>query len=121
MHPDLTAADALPRGSMPADELTELLAQETELERIVTAEPTPTTVTLAVRGVPVSASEDVRDIAAHLRGAVLPVTPGSGADDGAFVVDIGAALTDALLTATTDDDWERQDYSWLDEEDHDHS
>lgn len=103
MHPDLTLEDGLPPGSMPADELAAVLAQENELEDLVAFRPAPTTVTLAVRGVGTDLPQDVRDIAAALAGAVVAVVPASGADDGAYVAEIGALLADAVLTATTDD------------------
>lgn len=104
MHPDLTLADCLPPGAMPDDELAQVLADETELARLVEYRPAPTTVTLSVRGVASQAPQDVRDIAALLAGVVVEVTPaGTGPDDGAYVADIGSVLTHAVLTATTDD------------------
>ncbi len=102
MHPDLALDDGLPAGAMPADELATVLAQETELEQLVMFRPAPTTVTLTVRGA-VSAPQDVRDIAAGLDGAVVDVVPASGADDGAYVAEIGSLLLHAVLTATTDE------------------
>ncbi len=122
MHPDLALDDGLPAGSMPADELAAALAQETELEELVTFRPVPTTVTLAVRGVGAHPPQDVRDIAAALDGVVVTVVPASGADDGAYVAEIGALLADAVLTATTDD-WALDELRLTrrpDDVDHDH-
>ncbi|WNB86488.1 hypothetical protein [Cellulomonas sp. ATA003] len=103
MHPDLTLDDGLPPGSMPADELAATLEQETELEQIVMFSPEPTTVTLAMRGIGAHMPQDVKDVAAMLHGVVVTVVPASGADDGAYVAEIGAVVADAVLTATTDE------------------
>src|SRR5215218_5458086 len=100
MHPELTIADTLPPGAMPADEVEEFHARARELEHLVTYQPPATTVRL-VATVPANAPTHVRAVAAALAGTEVTLTPtDERSPDGTYTADIGPMLASAVLEAT---------------------
>lgn len=98
-HPDLTVADALPAGTLPADEIGEWQAAGRELERLVRLEPLPVHVTLVTGPMPDEAPDAAWLVCEALQGVTVTAHR-TGADDRVSI-DLGALVADALADAPT--------------------